>query len=567
MDTMTITALGPILVLLALGVVSAVLSRLVRTSPIVGYLLLGVALNLAGFKDMIAQSAGAQGLASLGVMFLLFDLGLHFSLHEVRERAVDIFGFGSVQVLAGTLGLGFCALLLGMPPLAAFVIGAVLSLSSTAVVAVLIAERFQQNCPVGLTATAILIFQDVASILLLAIVTAFGQGSLLPAIGFALAKTALAFGLAVVAARVLVRPLFDLAAGTGAEEVFTATALFVALAAGSASARMGLSLTLGAFLGGVTLAATPYRPTVAAEIKPFKGLLLGMFFISVGATLDLHLIAQHWIAVVGVTIGFLVVKTLTNVGASLLFRWSVPGSTQLGMLIAQGSEVAFVILIMPNVRKIVGETPAALAIAAVAASLVVTPYLAAGGRALAAAMRSRLNRKRDAELLERELPPVVIVGMGRRGRTVADAMISFGISYSAYDRDSKRVGEANADGYDVSLANIGDPRLWGPVAFNKRRVSVLTAPRLAESSGLTHFAQMHFPNLRRVAAVANAEEAAQFREVGVEPVVDRSDPPGLDLAAHILLLMGKDPGAVANWRQKQRSRASAGADELLAATA
>src|ERR1700754_4403643 len=168
MDTTTIAALGPILVLLALGVLSAVLSRLVRTSPIVGYLLLGVALNLAGFKDMVAQSTEAQGLASLGVMFLLFDLGLHFSLREVRERAVDIFGFGSVQVVAGTLGIGLCALLLGMPPTAAFLLGAVLSLSSTAVVAVLIAKRFQQNCPVGLTATAILIFQDVASILLLA---------------------------------------------------------------------------------------------------------------------------------------------------------------------------------------------------------------------------------------------------------------------------------------------------------------------------------------------------------------------------------------------------------------
>jgi CPA2 family monovalent cation:H+ antiporter-2 len=266
-------------------------------------------------------------------------------------------------------------------------------------------------------------------------------------------------------------------------------------------------------------------------------------------------------------VGFLVVKTLTNVGASLLFRWSVPGSTQLGMLIAQGSEVAFVILIMPNVRKIVGEGPAALVIAAVAASLVVTPYLAAGGRALAAAMRSRISEKKDSELAERELPPVVIVGMGRRGRTVADAMISFDIPYSAYDRDSKRVGEANADGYDVSLANIGDPRLWGPVAFNKRRVSVLTAPRLEESSGLTHFAEMHYPNLRRIAAVTNVEEAAQFREIGVEPVLDRSDPPGLDLGAHILLLMEKDPAEVAAWRQKQRDRAGASADELLAATA
>ena len=171
-------------------------------------------------------------------------------------------------------------------------VGATLALSSTAVVARIIAERHQQNCPVGLTATAILVFQDVAAIFLLIVAGALQNGgaSVLPAAGLALVKAAAAFGVAVLLARVVVRPLFDLIAFAGNEELFTAMALLVALAAGWATGHIGLSLTLGAFLGGMIIAETPYRPVIQSEISPFRGLLLGFFFISVGLSLDLDVL-------------------------------------------------------------------------------------------------------------------------------------------------------------------------------------------------------------------------------------------------------------------------------------
>ena len=186
--------LVPVILLLTLGVIAAVASRAVGLSPIVGYLVLGLALSGVGL-DLVADSTMIATLAELGVVFLLFDIGLHFSLGHIREQARDIFGFGPVQVLAGTLALGLFGLLFGLPPVAAFLVGATLALSSTAVVAGLIAERHQQNCPVGLTATAILIFQDVAAIFLLIVASALGTGeALAPAMGVALLKAAVPSG-------------------------------------------------------------------------------------------------------------------------------------------------------------------------------------------------------------------------------------------------------------------------------------------------------------------------------------------------------------------------------------
>ncbi len=378
-----LSALVPVILLLTLGVIAAIASRAAGVSPIVGYLILGIGLSGAGL-NLFADSVTISTLAELGVVLLLFDIGLHFSLGHIRDQARDIFGFGPVQVLGGTLALGLLGLLFGLPAIAAFLVGATLALSSTAVVARLIAERHQQNCPVGLTATAILIFQDVAAIFLLIVGSALGTGeAMVPAMAIALLKAAAVFGIAVLLARIVVRPLFDVIARTRNEEVFTAMALLVALAAGWATGAVGLSLTLGAFLGGMIIADTPYRAIVQSEIKPFRGLLLGFFFISVGLSLDLPALIRFWPAVIAVTVLLVAVKIVTNAAASLVFRWSVPGSTQLGFLLAQGSEFAFVILSLPAVRTLVGETRSAVLIAAVALSLAVTPSLAELGRSLA----------------------------------------------------------------------------------------------------------------------------------------------------------------------------------------
>lgn len=560
-----LNALEPVLLLLLFGVVAAVLCRAVRLSPIVGYLVLGLVLKASGV-NLFEGSSTVALLSQLGVVFLLFDIGLHFSLTNIREQARDIFGFGPVQVALGALGLGAVAFLTGIAPLPAVLVGATLALSSTAVVAGLIAERHQQNCPVGLTATAILIFQDVAAVFLLIVVNALGAGSsggdTLLQLGLAIVKSAAAFGVAYALARLVVRPLFDLIARTENEEVFTASALLVALAASWATGSIGLSLTLGGFLGGMIIAEMPYRPIIQSETRPFRGLLLSFFFIWVGLSLDLTSLSHYWPAVIAVTILLVAVKILTNAASSLLFRWSAPGSLQLGFLLAQGSEFAFVILSLPAMRALIGDRAATIFIAAVALSLALTPSLAQVGRTLAGKMRARRKTKDDRELLQRDLAaPVLIVGMGPIGRTVADALTEFEIPYAAIEQNQKIFAEANADGYAVVFGDASDPRIWEPLAMQDRKIAVVTAPRLEASRAVTPLAARSYPHLHRFAAVSDASESEAFAAAGVTPIIDNSNPPGLDVAATVLRNLSIDDKAIAIWMRAQRERTN---DALLA---
>jgi Kef-type K+ transport system membrane component KefB len=562
-------AIVPVILLLTLGILAAIGSRSLRLSPIVGYLTLGVALGGSPLGG-IFNTGAVQSLAELGVVFLLFDVGLHFSLRHVRQQAGDIFGFGPVQVAFGALGLGALAILFGLPPGPALLVGATLALSSTAVVARLIAERHQQSCPVGLTGTAILVFQDLAAIVILIVATTLGDGgAVLPAIGVAVVKAVGAFVVAIALARVAVRPLFDLVARTRNEEVFTAMALLVALATAWATGYIGLSLTLGAFLGGMVLAETPYRAIVQSEIKPFRGLLLGFFFISVGMSLDRHTLLQAWPAVVLAAVLLVGAKMVLNLLASLVFRWSIPGSTQLGFLLAQGSEFAFVIFSLRSVREMVGEQATAVLVAAVALSLAATPGIAELGRTLAGRMRRRSARESlHPELVPQEMPgPVFVVGMGRRGRAVADALSEFGIGYAAIERDHKRLRDAVADGYTVAFGDVGDPRLWSAVSMEGRRLSVLTAPSLEVSAQLTPMARTFFPNLKRLAAVPDAETGAGFAAAGLLPVIDSDPVPGVALAAAVLAELGIGADKIETWAARQRERTTGQSREALAVAA
>ena len=551
-----LSSLVPVILLLGLGVVAAVASRSVGLSTIVGYLLLGLALKVSGLT-IVSDSGTITLLAELGVVFLLFDIGLHFSLRHLRQQATDVFGFGPVQVLLAALAFGLGGWAFGLSLLAAAIVGVTLALSSTAVVARLIAERHQQNCPVGLTATSILIFQDIAAIFLLIVAVALGSGEAIwPAIGMALAKAAAAFAIAVLLARVVVRPLFDLVARAQGEEVFTAMALLVALAAGWATGMAGLSLTLGAFLGGMIIAETPYRAIVQSEVKPFRGLLIGFFFISVGLPLDVEVLASLWPAVLGLALLLITVKFATNAAASLVFRWSVPGSTQLGFLLAQGSEFAFVVLSLPQIRTLVGTDTASVLVAAVALSLAATPTVAEAGRSLAGRMRRRLISQNEDELLPRGVQgPVLIIGMGEAGRTVADALTEFDIGYLAIERDQRRLGQAVADGYTAAFGDADDPRIWESRGAWNRRINVITAPRWSVLAELVPIAAQRYPDMKRFALVRDAAEANLAGPLEVTPVIDLSHPPGMDLAAAVLHELDVDSGAVGLWMRQTQERA------------
>jgi CPA2 family monovalent cation:H+ antiporter-2 len=551
-DVTTLAMLVPAIVFLGLGIATAIASRAAGLSPIVGYIVLGLGLNISGFGLLFGKSTVSL-LAELGVVFLLFDIGLHFSLDRVKKQASDIFAFGPFQVIFATIGLTLAALAFGMKVVPALLTGSVLALSSTAVVGRLIAERHQQNCPVGLTATSILIFQDVAAIFLLIVANSLGGGGSIWAVAaLALCKAILAFAITVTIARLLIGPLLGLVARSRNEEVFTATALLIALAAGWATGKIGLSLTLGAFLGGLALAETPYRGVIESEIRPFRGLLLGFFFISIGLSLDVNVLTHSLPAVVGLTVLLFAIKITSNIAASRVFKWSVPGSTQLGFLLAQGSEFAFVILSLPSMRSAIGDSNTSVIIAVVALSMAVTPNLADAGRRLAGRMRKRIKEAIDAELTPKtDNAPIVIVGMGTIGRTLADALIRFGIGYYAIEYDQQRLEMAIADGYDVTFGDGFDMRMWGSFKLHERKLSVLTTPDFDILDDTRNMANSRFPNLKRYVVVTDEIEAQRFRNIGFAVVVDRRFPRGLDVAATILSEMEVSSEAIENWIQEQ----------------
>ncbi len=555
-------AVFPILVLLTLGIAAAVLSRMARVNPIVGYLFLGVIVS-AVHPDLLSADGTVHLLAELGVVFLLFDIGLHFSMAHVRREAGDIFGFGPLQVVASTILVGGCVLLLGLSPIAALVIGATLALSSTAIVAGVIADRRQQNCPVALTAIAILIFQDVAAIFLLILTTTLETGAAGPVMVAALLKTVAAIAVTLLSARFIVRPLFAILSRHGGEEVFTATALLIALAAGWTAAMAGLSMTLGAFLGGMMVAESPFKASVRSEIGPFRGLLVSFFFLSVGASLDRGVIAGAWPAIVGMAAGIIALKSIGNVLASLAFRWSVPGSIQLGVLMAGGSEFAFVVFAMPGVRETIDDATLAELTAAVALTLAVTPALGSSGRNVAGRLRTRATRRMQAEMTPQGMTnPVIIIGMGDIGRTIADALEEFDIGYDAVERDGSRLRSAVADGYNASFGDASDARLWRAFDLGGRRFSVMTASSIDGAREWMPASLALYPDLQRVWIAQTDDEAAQLNELGIEAVVSPDETRGIEAAQALLTAIGVTPEAVTAWADRQRARV---ASPLLAA--
>ena len=548
------TSIVPVLILLAMGIVAAILSRLTRLSPIVGYLILGAAVSAIA-PGLLAAGGTVHLLAELGVVFLLFDIGLHFSIAHVRQEAADIFGFGPLQAAASASLLGAAAWALGSAPLIGFIVGATLALSSTAIVVGVIAERRQQNCPVALTATAILIFQDIAAIFLLILASTLDRGGAVPVMLAAVGKTILAVGISIVTARFIVRPLFAILARYGGEEVFTATALLVALAAAWAAAMAGLSMTLGAFLGGMIVAQSPFKASIRSEIGPFRGLLVSFFFISVGASLDRSAIAAAWPAILALAAGIVVMKSIGNIAASLAFRWSVPGSIQLGVLLAGGSEFAFVIFAMPGVRASIGPELVTELTAAVALTLALTPTLGFLGRKGAGRLRLRAERRAQAEMIPvGETNPVLLIGMGDVGRTIADALEEFDIGYDAVERNGTRLRTAVADGYNAVFGDAADARIWRALDVAGRKYSVMTAASLQAAQDWIPSARAMFPKLHRLWVARTDDEAAQLNELGLEAVVASDEVRGIEAAEILLAAFGTAPDRISGWSMRQRGR-------------
>ncbi len=550
--------LSPMVLLLGTGFLVIYLCRLVHISPIVGFLIAGIGLGPHGL-NFIEENETTHFLAELGVVFLLFDIGLHFSTKSAWNLRRDLFGLAPLQLLlSGVILAGSLAVVFSTQSEIALLIGFALALSSTAVVMQMVADLKQTESPVGQSAKAVLIFQDLAAIFLLIFADSIGSdkglGSLL---SLTMLKTALAFGAAVMLGKYILTPLMKSIIKYDDPEMFTVLGLLIVMMTGLATASAGLSLTLGAFLAGMVLAETPFRVLLQTELRPFRSLLMALFFITIGMVMDPVAIWAEAGTVISMT-ALLIAAKAAIIGALVyIFRRPAYQVIQLSFLLAQGSEFAFVILSMAGVKPLMGEAFAEQWIAAVALSMLLTPLLTTlayrWSLIVCGAQDKGICNCPEDETRPQTNRPVFIVGMNEVGKTLARAFRSHNIPYIAIDHNRQRFLEAMAGGYIVTYGQSDDLRFWNALGVREARAACIASPRYEVAQKLTPILKKLYPKLKRYVAVQDSVDGVRFAALGMVPFHSHGTPPGLEMAELILKEMGVSENKIEDWREDEQS--------------
>jgi len=560
-------ALLPAVTLLATGAAAALAARALKISPIVGYLAAGVIIGpyALGFMH---EGPTTHLLAELGVVFLLFDIGMHISMRELKESRQDLIGLAPAHLVLCAAAFTLIIGAIGVSWPVAIALGVSLGLSSTAVVARLLAERSLNSCPLGRSATHVLIFQDIVAIFLLIFASALGgdPASIPLTMAIAAGQAVLAFAAALVAGRYLMSPVLRALAATRNQEAFTAFTLLMVLGAASATYIVGLSLTLGAFLAGLAVSGTPFRHQIQTETGPFRGLLLSFFFINVGLMVNVPALVDNLVLIIGVAVAIVATKTAAGYLAARLNRWTVPGATQLTFFLGQGSEFTLVvlsILAMASQAAVAAGNPVLLdpvvetvMVASVALSLLIAPFWADAGMRLSRQLAKRMQSSGGASETTSDggERPVIVFGMTSTGRLAVDALVDHDIPYVALDNDPDRFVAATADGYRVSYGDAANLRLVDAIGANQARAVVIGAPRYEVSRAITPVINREFPGMDRFVSVDSPGDVARFADLGIRAYLSMSEPKGIEMATDLLRAMGVSDAEVTEWLRQEAER-------------
>ncbi|HYX01023.1 MAG TPA: cation:proton antiporter, partial [Reyranella sp.] len=461
------------LILLATAAVVAPVVHRLKVSPVLGFLVMGALLGPYGLGQLAEHSriidwltvTGEQRIAfigDLGIVFLLFFIGLELSLRRLVTMRRLVFGLGGLQVVLTAVAIGFGARWLGQPRPSALIIGFCLALSSTAIVMELLSSQRRMTRTTGRTSFAILLAQDLAVVPLLFLIGALGgreEGSVAEGLAVALVEAVVAVGVIVLVGRVVLRPLLRLAAGTDNPEFFMAATLLISVGSGVIASLAGLSMALGAFIAGLLLAETEYRRAVEAMIDPFRGLLLGVFFFSVGMHIDLAFIWQQPLLVAGAFLGMIVAKTVLLVPLCRLFGVPWAASIETGLLLAPGGEFAFIGIGFAAQVGLVTDKVATGVLAVVSLTMATLPLIALFARRVSL----RFARQVAADAAFTVLPPddrarrVIVVGHGRVGQLVCDLLEAHKLAYLAVDRDTALVERWRGLGRPIYYGDAANP--------------------------------------------------------------------------------------------------------------
>ena len=543
-----------VLFLVTAGIVVP-LFRHVKLSPILGFLGAGVVLGPSGLGSLVERApwlspvtiddpAQIAQLAELGVVFLLFMIGLELSWERLRLMRRLVFGLGGLQVvLCGAVITG-TAMLVGQPLPSALAIGAAMALSSTAIVMPLLAEAKRQHSRAGRATFAVLLFQDLAVAPILITLAVVGSPDVFsPRLLLSFAPAALGLMVIIVIGRMFFRPMLRSVAKSG--ELFVATSLLVVIGAGLLSALAGLSMALGGFIAGLLLAETEYRREVQVTIEPFKGLLLGVFFLSVGIELDLLLLAREPLLILGLTLGLLVLKGTLIVALARLFGLPARNAIETALLLAAGGEFAFVILSRAMTEGLVAGPVGHTILVASTVSIFCIPFLAAlgakiGGRPGATAASVPV----EPSAAPAESSAVLVAGYGRVGKLVGDMLSRHDIPWMAAERDVRLVEAGRRTGQPVWFGDASRVEFLKHCGLDAARALIVTMDDPDGAEAVVASARELRPDLIIVARARDERHAKRLYELGATDAVPETIEASLQLSEAALVDIGVPMGLV-----------------------
>ncbi len=569
-----------IVLLVAMGLVVPLMRRL-NASSVLGYLLVGVLIGPWGIGALTAHwpwlewftirnSGTIRTLAELGVVFLLFMIGLELSTERLVSMARLVFGLGLAQVVVTAVGMA--ALLHAVAGLAgaqAIVIGSALALSSTAIVMHLLVEERRLATPVGRAAFAILLFQDLAVVPILFLVGALaastggaaGGGSLLLSLLLNFGKAALAIGIIMALGRLLVRPFLRFVAQARQREVFMAAVLLLVIGTGVLTHAAGLSMALGAFLAGLLLAETEYAHQVEVDLEPFKGLLMGVFFTSIGMSLDLSATVAVWPALLVAVLVLVTCKAVIVLLLGRMFGLGRGTALETALLLAHGGEFAFVILSQALALGVLPAAQAQMFMVVTTLSMFLLPFLARLGQ-MAARHLARADMRRKAPLPTAEetrglRDHVIIVGYGRVGQLLADILSEQRIPFVAIDNDPVIVASCRQQA-PVYFGNAAQADILRRLGADNALALVITMDDAEAAERVASVAHLHWPHLPILARARDTRHAMRLVASGARDVVPETVEASLDLAELLLRDMGLGADVahdvIANRREQERQR-------------
>ena len=554
--------------LTAAGIAVPLLSRL-KVSPVLGYLLIGGLIGPFGLgllaadypalsQFVISDIEGVRGLAEIGVVFLMFMIGLELSLDRLWSSRLLVFGMGSLQIIVTAILIAWIVVNLGGDMPSAIVVGAALSLSSTAIIMQILMRTRRHSTPTGRTSFSILLMQDLAVVPILfmvGVLAAPGSQDLAVGLTLALGKAALVILVIYVVGRLLLRPVLRQVAQARSAEMFTAAVLLAAVGVSALTAHFGLSMALGALLAGLLLAETEYRHQIEVDIEPFKGLLLGLFFMSVGMGVDWRNVVSNPLLIVVTVSGLWLLKALVITGLALLFGRRRSVAVETGLLLGQGGEFAFVILAAATSLGVIADNLEQHILIVAGVSMLLTPPVAQMAQRVARHIEHRdaASQAQDSEESFRDCEGhVIIAGFGRVGQTLSRALDAEGLDYVALDADAALIAKLRDRQQPVFYGDASRVDILAKAGIDHAAAMVVTMNDPAAASRIVAEIHRRWPMLPIHARARDPEHANRLKELGATHCTPETVEASLQLASAVLLQIGVDSEAVHSRMEEQR---------------